>query len=144
MPLVRLSWSVRRCFSDFPRTWSRGVPLPLVRFALLATLLTLCACAKKQAPVSDTLAEDTWNPPVYVDTDDGLPLSAVELAALNSTGELDKGLDQAAMADVAVQQLGVIFPVLSPEIIESVLEGEASVRILLIENQTVCDVNQLP
>jgi membrane-bound lytic murein transglycosylase D len=39
----------------------------------------------------------------YVPKDDGIPLSSVELAVLNSTGELDGELSEAAMDDVAIQ-----------------------------------------
>ena len=70
---------------------------------LLALTLVLSACSTRQGPTSDTLAQSQWEAPVYIDRDDGLPLTAIESAALNSTGELDKNLDLNALHDVAVQ-----------------------------------------
>lgn len=39
----------------------------------------------------------------YVPDDDGIPLSSTELAALNSTGELDRNLSREAMDDIVIQ-----------------------------------------
>lgn len=82
-------------------------PQKLRTGALLLCLLLVGlfsgGCGTHHVSLSDPAGRAAWETPAYVDRDDGLPLSPAELAAFNNTGELDRGLSDAALRDVAVQ-----------------------------------------
>ncbi len=69
----------------------------------LACALFAAGCGTRSATtgeLGDVAARDDLD---YVPADDGIPLSSVELAALNSTGELDQNLSREAMDDITIQ-----------------------------------------